>query len=329
VTVHGRYRYRLQLGDSGAQSLALVKAPHLSLVLLLRARSSSAAGRIARDARASVRRSGRFALTSVLAAQNLVPDVVATPIAPVADLSVDEHVQRLRDLPDDVVAEDSALAFGPELPPVWRQAVESPRRWLDSYAAATQDAWAVVSPRWQRAEPLLDLEACRVGAAVVRGCADVLLNSLHPRMRYENGEFWVRATSEITFRLNGRRLVLLPTVAGPEGVMIGFDLAEVVYIAYPVPGQAGLDERGATPPGADDDPLCQVLGRVRADILRAGGRPIIMGHLAAAVGCSPSTTSYHCGSLEAAGLIVRQRHGQSVWLSRTPRGHELVDLLSA
>jgi len=40
-------------------------------------------------------------------------------------------------------------------------------------------------------------------------------------------------------------------------------------------------------------------------------------------------TSYHCGQLEAAGLIVRERRGQSVWVSRTARGHELVDLLSA
>jgi DNA-binding transcriptional ArsR family regulator len=330
VTVHGRYRYRLQLGDAGAQSLALVKAPHLSLVLLLTARSSSSAvGRTARDARASVRRFGRFALTSVLAARRFFPDVVATPIPPAVDVSVDDQVQRLRDLSDDFVVEDLARTFGPELPPVWRPPADMPRRWLDSYASATEDAWSVVSSRWQRAQPLLDLEACRVGAAVVRGCADVLLNALHPRMRYENGEFWVRATREITVGLDGRRLVLVPTVAGLEGVLVGFDLPDVVYIAYPVPGQGGLGERGAAPMGPGEDPLCQVLGRVRAEILRAGGRPIIMGQLAAAVGCSPSTTSYHCGPLEAAGLIVRERHGQSVWLSLTPRGHELVDLLSA
>jgi DNA-binding MarR family transcriptional regulator len=53
-----------------------------------------------------------------------------------------------------------------------------------------------------------------------------------------------------------------------------------------------------------------------------------MGQLAAAVECSPRMTSYHCDHLEQAGLIVRERHGQSVWVSRTTRGYELVDLLS-
>jgi hypothetical protein len=35
------------------------------------------------------------------------------------------------------------------------------------------------------------------------------------------------------------------------------------------------------------------------------------------------------GCWAATGLILRERHGKSVWVSRTARGHELVDLLSA
>ena len=164
--------------------LALVKAPHLSLVSLLTAPSSSSAvGRTARAARASVRPAGQFALASVLAsAQGVFPDVAATPIPPTVDVSVDEQVERLRDLSDDMVVEDLTRTFGSELPPAWRPAADQPRRWLESYASATVHAWSVVSPRWQRAQPLLDLEARRVGAAVVRGCTDVLLNTLHPRM---------------------------------------------------------------------------------------------------------------------------------------------------
>jgi DNA-binding transcriptional ArsR family regulator len=69
---------------------------------------------------------------------------------------------------------------------------------------------------------------------------------------------------------------------------------------------------------------------MRGHLLRAAAeRPISMGKLGAAVGCSPRMTSYHCGQLEAAGLIMRERRGQSVWVSGTARGHELVDLLSA
>jgi DNA-binding transcriptional ArsR family regulator len=331
MTVHGRHRYRLRLGDVGALNLELVKAPHLSLVKLLTSPSSSSvAGQTARAARASVRRSGWFGLAPVLAqVRGLYPDVAATPILPTADVSVDEQVQRLRDLPEDAVVEDLARTFGSDLPPVWRPPVDMPRRWLESYASATGDAWSAVSSTWQRAQPLFDLEARRVGGALVRGGADALLNSLHPRMHYVNGEFWVPSMRESIIGLDGRRLVLVPMVAGRDGVLVAFDLPGVVYIAYPLPGQAGLRRHGARAADSNEDPLSLVLGGVRADVLRGTGQPIVMGQLAASVGRSPSAISYHCGQLEAAGLIWRERRGQSVWVSRTPRGHELVDLLGA
>ena len=330
MTIGGRYRYRLQVGDPDALNVSLVKAPHLSLVLLLAARSSSSAiGRTARTARASVRRSDRFALLPVLAsAQRLLPDVAASPIAPTVDISVDQIVQRLHDLPDDAGIEDLTHTFGSELPPWWRRPADRPRHWLDSYASLTVDAWSAVSARWRQAQPLLDLEARRVGAAVVRDCTDVLLNALHPRIRYENGEIWVPATRDITLGLGGRRLVLVPTIAGPAGRLVGFDLPDVAYLAYPVPGQASLSGNGSGHLDSDGDPLCQVLGPMRARLLRAAGRPITMGQLATAVGCSPRMTSYHCDQLGAAGLIMRERQGQSVLVSRTTRGEELADLLS-
>ena len=330
VSIHGRHRYRLRLGDVDAVNIELVKDPHLSLVLLLTTRSSSSAvGRTAHAARAAVRRSGRPALPPLLAcAQRAFPDTAVTPIPPELDVSVDEQVQRLRDLSDDMVVEDLTRTFGSELPPAWRPVADQPRRWLESYASATVHAWSVVAPRWQRAQPLLDLEARRVGAAVVRGCTDVLLNALHPRMHYEDGEFWVPATREVTDELGGRRLVLVPTIAGLSG-RVGIDLPDVFYIAYPVPGQAGLREHGATVMDPDADPLCRMLGRMRAQVLRTADGPVSMGQLAAAVGCSPRVTSYHCDHLETIGLILRERRGKSVWVSRTARGHELVDMLSA
>jgi hypothetical protein len=136
------------------------------------------------------------------------------------------------------------------------------------------------------------LEARRVAAAVVRGCTDVLLNALHPRMHYENGEFWVPATREVTDELGGRRLVLVPTIAGLSG-RVGIGLPDVFYIAYPVPGQAGLGEHGTTVMDPDGDPLCRMLGGMRAHVLRTANGPVSMGQLAAALGCSPRVTSCH------------------------------------
>lgn len=331
MSIHGRHRLRLRVGDIRTVNVEQVLAPHLSLVMLLTARAStSPVGRTAHAARAAVRSAARSALPPVLScADRLFPDVVATPVPPAADVSVDEQVQRLHDYPDGLMVDDLTQAFGPQLPTVWRPPADAPRRWLDAYALATRDAWSAVAPRWRQARPLLDLEARRVGAAVVRGGTDVLVNTLHSRIHYENGEIWVPALREQTIDLGRRRLVLVPTIAGARGRMIGFDLPDVVYLAYPVPGQSGLAERTLSAPAeAAADPLRRVLGRLRAELLRAAEGPVSMGRLAAAVGCSPRMTTYHCDELEAMGLILRERRGQSVWAGRTRRGDELVDLLS-
>ena len=43
---------------------------------------------------------------------------------------------------------------------------------------------------------------------------------------------------------------------------------------------------------------------------------------------APATATYHLHQLAAADLINREKSGPSVRVSRTDRGHELVDLLS-
>lgn len=44
--------------------------------------------------------------------------------------------------------------------------------------------------------------------------------------------------------------------------------------------------------------------------------------------CGATNATYHCKQLESARLIVRERRGQSVWIWRTARGHELIDLMA-
>ena len=325
MTANAQQRTRLRIGDPDRVTIDVVRAPHLSLVLLMTSRpSSSLTGRSAHAARAAVDSSRRFALAPLMAsAQRSFPDTVATPIAPSRDVSVEDQVERLRDLPDSDMVDDLTRTFGADLPNAWRVPAEEPRRWLDAYAMATTDAWSAVSARWRQSQGLIDMEARRVGAAVVRGATGALLNTLFPRIRYAGGEIVVPSVRERRISLDGRRLVLVPTVAGAAGRLVGFDLPGVVYLAYPVPGQSG---RGAGAPGPDA--LTQVLGCTRAQLLRAAAVPIAMGRLAAAIGCSPRMATYHCGQLEAAGLILRERSGQSVWVTRSARGDELVALLS-
>jgi DNA-binding MarR family transcriptional regulator len=78
-----------------------------------------------------------------------------------------------------------------------------------------------------------------------------------------------------------------------------------------------------------EDPLALVLGPLRARTLRATGRPITAGRLATRLQCAPNTVTYHCTQLESAGLIIRERRGPSVWIIRTGRGQELLEVFAS
>ena len=153
------------------------------------------------------------------------PDFAQCAIPPISDISAAEQAQRLHELSETTLLADLARNFGGELPPWWRPAADRPRRWLDSFAAASMDGWAVIEPVWRRSQPLIDRETRRVGAAVVRGGLDALLNSLHPRIRYHDGELIVLAGRDRMRDLAGRRLALVPMICSQNGTAINFDLA--------------------------------------------------------------------------------------------------------
>jgi DNA-binding transcriptional ArsR family regulator len=174
---------------------------------------------------------------------------------------------------------------------------------------------------------MLDREIRRVGTAAVRGGMAVLLNSLHPGLRYQDGTFtYAPPCNPFARRSHGpvgpRRLVLVPMIAGRNALLFSFDLDDVCFIGYPIPHpRAGAQDTA-------DGALATILGPVRAAILQVLRQAQTVGDLAMAVHCAPTTATYHLHQLAAAGLITRQKSGSSVWVSRTARGDELVDLLS-
>jgi DNA-binding transcriptional ArsR family regulator len=310
-----------------APAVSVVMAPAQSVItLLIQAASGQSwgapAGLLA-AVRAGLRPQARFAAQSFSErGWTRIPDS-CTPISPLADASVADHVARLRDLPAATLTRE-LLA---DCPPRWRPAAEQPRRWLNSMADASLDIWAVAEPRWRAAGPLLDREIRRVGTAAVRGGMVALLNSLHPGLRYQDGEFtYAPPCNEFALRSLGpvgpRRLVLVPMIAGRNALLFSFDVDDVCFIGYPVPDpSAGAQDTA-------DGALATILGPVRAAILQVLRQPLTVGDLAAAVHCAPTTATYHLHQLAAADLINREKSGSSVWVSRTARGDELVDLLS-
>jgi hypothetical protein len=328
-----RSGHELRAGAPDALAVSVALAPqHSVIALLLQAASGqrwgAPAGLLA-AIRDGLRPEARFAAQLFTArGWTTIPDS-CTPISPLADASVADQAARLRDMPAAaLIGELHAADFGHDCPPHWRAAADQPGRWLKSMAAASLDTWAVAEPRWQAAGPVLDREIRRVGTAAVRGGMAALLNSLHPGLSYRDGTFAFapRCDPRRTFGPFGpvgpRRLALVPMIAGRDAVLFSFDRPDICYIGYPLP------QRRLPAPAKAESALTTILGPVRAAILQVLRQPLIVSDLAAAVHCAPTTATYHLHQLAAADLITREKSGPSVWISRTARGDELVELLS-
>jgi DNA-binding transcriptional ArsR family regulator len=313
-----------------ALAISVVLDPQYSVVsLLLQAASGQSLGApvgLLAAVRDGLRPQGRLAARSFTGhGRGWIPDS-CMPVPPIADTSVADQAARLRDMPADALTgELQAAANGHRWPPNWQAAADQPRRWLNSMADASLDTWAVAEARWRAAGPLLDREIRRVGTAAVRGGMTALLNSLHPHLSYQDGTFAYASTKHTLGPLGPvgpRRLALLPMIAGPDMLLLGFERPDVCYIGYPL----RQPRRGV--PATTDSPLATILGPVRAAILQAVRQPLTVGDLAVAVHCAPNTATYHLHQLASAGLITREKSGASVWIGRTARGDELVGLLS-
>jgi DNA-binding transcriptional ArsR family regulator len=318
-------------GVPDVPAVSVVMAPAQSVIsLLMQAASGQAWGAPASllaAIRDGLRPQARFAAQSFTSRGWMyIPDS-CTPISPTADASVADHAARLRDLPAATLAAE-LLAGGISWPPHWRVAAQQPRRWLNSMADASLDIWAVAEPRWRAAGPLLDREIRRVGTAAVRGGMTALLNNLHPGLSYRDGMFsYAPPCDRAELRSHGpvgpRRLVLVPMIAGRNAMLFSFeDDDDLCWVGYPVP----QPRRGAR--DTADSALATILGPVRAAILQVLRQPLTVGDVAVAVHCAPTTATYHLHQLAKADLITREKSGSSVWISRTARGGELVDLLS-
>ena len=184
----------------------------------------------------------------------------------------------------------------------------------------------VLAPRWAQVTARFQQDLLARTSLLRRHGVAAVLNTLSPHLHLngltlEGSYPWDRRV-----RLNGRGLLLIPSAfwtAYP--VVTWYDEEEtqyaLIYPALPDPEQPAQTREAITGP-ALPDPLAALLGRTRAAILLALGRPHATTALARQVGVSPAAVSTHTATLRAAGLITSQRQGQAVV-------HQLTELGSA
>lgn len=250
-----------------------------------------------------------------------------TPSVCVGDVDFDGHLHHIVTAAPERLLGEVETMYGSSMPAAWSSALKRPDRWISAYAHLMAVVWQAFSPVWRRAQPLLEREIVRVGTAAVRGAMDVVLSDLSPRWSYREQRLLIPDSRPGTFAVQGRRLVLTPTVSGIGASVFDPDLDDKVWLGYPVPGLSSLWRKRSRQDS--EDPLSLVLGYARARLLLHADSRHCMTKLAEVLRCSPSVVTYHCDQLVGAGLLYRERSGRQAHVRRTERGEALMDLLGS
>ncbi|MET9445417.1 winged helix-turn-helix domain-containing protein [Streptomyces sp. NPDC006610] len=228
----------------------------------------------------------------------------------------------------DALLADIALRFPGAVPRHWRAIADDAERFVGSYRALARTVWDAFGPVWRQAGRLHDREAERIGAALLTGAADAVINTLGASVTYADGQLRLPHAYPCPLtRQNQRRLILVPLASGHSACTYSAEDEELVWVGYPLPGLGRLTET-APPAEADTrtDRLASLFGPVRATILRQARLRPSTSEIARQARVAVSTVTYHGDRLAKAGLVERRRHGQEVRLVLTDRGVGLLDL---
>ncbi|MFI7128845.1 hypothetical protein ACIBQ1_24295 [Nonomuraea sp. NPDC050153] len=239
------------------------------------------------------------------------------------DVDVPAQLEMLRDLsPDALQVELDSLTNG-QPPTHWQPAMKAPRRWLHGFANLMEQVWSAMHPEWQQTRALFDREVERIAVASARGALDVVLNGLHPDCTFRDGALTIPHYSLDEFPIGSKGLVLMPMLAGPNALITCVDGPDAVWVGYSPPHLT------MPRPKDTEEQLGFLFGNARATILISVDQPLSMGVLARRIKCHPSVITYHCNHLESAGLVTRRRDGREIYVHRTKRGTDLLDLFTS
>ncbi|MGW2631807.1 DUF5937 family protein [Streptomyces chattanoogensis] len=203
-----------------------------------------------------------------------------------------------------------------------RAALADPARAVRELADVTERAWhALLAPDWPRLRALLEAEIAYRSRQLAAGGLKLLFADLHPRLAWSGDTLTVRTRTDFVQvqDLDGRGVLLLPSVFVWPDVVSGFDPPWQPTVIYPARGIGGLWSEPEAGPA-----LVRLLGANRAAVLAALDTPATTTALAHRLGLAPSSVSAHLSVLRDAGLLASRRDGHQVRYERTPLGIALA-----
>jgi DNA-binding transcriptional ArsR family regulator len=205
-----------------------------------------------------------------------------------------------------------------------------PAPWTTLLTTRDQTAWGeldnamrlahrhIFRDAWSRIRRSFQAELAWRGQLIAELGVQDALSALHPAISWNGAVLQIKAVTDLDIYPNGAGLTLLPSVTWTGRPTIANHPDGSTAIVYPALTPLPLIDT------ADCDPLSDLLGRTRAEVLRA----TLAGHttteLSRELGISLATVSGHTKTLRAAGLIGTVRDGKAVRHLTTPLGSKLL-----
>ena len=264
-------------------------------------------------------------LTLLQPRRGYTPDFLAPPpLVPLGD--IDAELERIASTPESAVREEIALSLretpGAGRGELGRMLLGDPAEVLGFLTQLVRAAWqALVEPVWPRVRALLEADVAYQSRRLAEGGLDRLFADLHPSLRW-TGRMLVRERgAEEHHELDGRGVLLMPSVFKWEEVIVITQQPWQPTIAYPARGLGGLWQPADTPRRTA---LSKLLGGTRATLLTDLAEPASTTWLAHRHALAPGTVSEHLKVLRETGLVAGERHRHEVRYRRTPLGTALV-----
>ncbi|TDC36788.1 ArsR family transcriptional regulator [Micromonospora sp. KC213] len=257
------------------------------------------------------------------------PDFLS-PVPTSAAPTLAQQLAELRSTPAEVIAEQISRYHHPDDVPAWlRRFVTDRQAALDRLADGIQAYWdAAIAPWWPPMRAALDEEVLHRARTLAADGPDALLGDLHERVRWEKPVLSLVKPLEQRFEAVNQRLLLIPLIFSRGALACSTDHPEVVAVSYQARGAALLAENAPAPAASNGtDRLAVLVGRGRAQVLRALIRPATTAGLAATLQLAPSTVSEQLAALLNAGVVHRRRVGRRVLYGLEPAGLALVQLI--
>ncbi|WP_030685080.1 ArsR/SmtB family transcription factor [Streptomyces sp. NRRL B-1347] len=278
-----------------------------------------------RESRAAAERLDLAAVWLLMPPRGHSPDFLGPPpIGPAA--AFDEEIAAVRTADPEAARADMARALadtpGAAESPLGRRLLAEPARAVRELADALEAAWhALVEPHWPRLRALLEADVTYHSRRLAEVGLEALLPELDRRLAWDAGTLTAQWRGRHARHLDGRGLVLMPSVFSWPDVISGYDPPWQPTLVYPARGIAGL---WTAPADRTPEPLVRLIGRNRAAVLTALAEPATTSALAHRLGLAPSSVSAHLSALRGAGLLLSRRYGHQVLYERTPLGIALA-----